>query len=983
MWRQPPHRLVTAANTSSAAIDVNKANDSSHTTPRLIPTRPKTYRSPNVLSTTPVATTVVNSGKSGDKLSTTIERIDASMETEDNTTDSVEPMAAASGEHSKSSLSPQMAPIKTPIVSTNVTLISGLAMKPNPVNTITESIHKTLDYLKKGDDKSVTNEDIRQSLMKRIQLSDNPIDVNIDSESTQSADTTGSKDDKQYEEFCDHSYHKNPNQTTDPMTGKSRTTLYSVDEELTDWRKDEAPLSPIKTSVPPVKSAVSAIRSSLSPHKSSVSLNKSSVTYSKPVNTSSASVSTKPIADKVIELNKKTNNLNTIASKNNQMLNTTKPTKTVDLIVRKVGYLKPTNDTTVGTTGPVKLTSSDLNQIITKQPLKTTNIVTPFIATVPTVPTRSIVNTISTLRPIQPTPQPISAVKTLPIHEWLELFKSGNYTLTIDVQNPMISVMSQKVVNKGEIPGAKNGPTNWILGYKCNYNDCQFVSYQRDTTREHIKKHSSDDPFICDVCTKAFALKDFDSHMSRTHTTNRLIRCRFPDCHYWTGSKEKLMNHYKSQHKNNQHKREEKTKTSDRLAQTKGPIQMPIIFESFKTNANNNISNGLRIRSVKGTDLKSRNVDAFENRYKCHESGCFKSYRTENGLKDHLFKGHNILRSYGCDWLGCDARFNSQREVKIHMDRHSGKLNTMAKLKELMAIGRYVTTVDPQEELISVIFKEKSKKEMGFKCNYNDCKFVNIFRHIMTQHLMTHNNEKTFTCDLCGKAFGLKSYIRRHKLANHSSDGKTIDNKPPALKPKTSEDSLGIQLRPKLAPRKTKRSTNSARYGDTLWKCSAPNCDFKTYNKYYFRRHALLKHQSDKTWKCRRTGCSESFKSNRLLNKHEKEAHKRTRTAAKPQTSDGNASNKSPEKVLRAKRSSQLRHKFRRRSQRVTGQSYSLRRTDLTTDSIEAKKSKKSSPAERYYCPFSGCPKSYAFHQTLDLHIKSHKSRDKYNLRQK
>ena len=127
-------------------------------------------------------------------------------------------------------------------------------------------------------------------------------------------------------------------------------------------------------------------------------------------------------------------------------------------------------------------------------------------------------------------------------------------------------------------------------------------------------------------------------------------------------------------------------------------------------------------------------------------------------------------------------------------------------------------------KLISIVWKCCPK--LGYKCNYNDCKFICITPHLISEHTLSHSMGKAFECDLCHKTYTLKNHLNNHKKLVHN-----INNKCPLLQ------------------------------------CMSPECDYNTRNPYCFRQHERT-HQTDTPFKCSEDGCEKSFKTNISLKQH-------------------------------------------------------------------------------------------------------------------
>jgi uncharacterized Zn-finger protein len=124
--------------------------------------------------------------------------------------------------------------------------------------------------------------------------------------------------------------------------------------------------------------------------------------------------------------------------------------------------------------------------------------------------------------------------------------------------------------------------------------------------------------------------------------------------------------------------------------------------------------------------------------------------------------------------------------------------------------------------------------KLGYKCNYSECKFATIFKHQISQHVLTHLYGKTYECSLCDKKFGLEKYLTQHKKTVHN-----IDNSPMLF-------------------------------------CPYPDCQYRTTYKLGLKIHSIS-HQKEKPFKCIEDGCDKCYKTSVLLTQHKKKCHSKSR----------------------------------------------------------------------------------------------------------
>ncbi|XP_054165959.1 uncharacterized protein LOC128963472 [Oppia nitens] len=416
-------------------------------------------------------------------------------------------------------------------------------------------------------------------------------------------------------------------------------------------------------------------------------------------------------------------------------------------------------------------------------------------------------------------------------------------------------------------------------------------------------------------------------------------------------------------------------------------------------------------------------------------------------MKDHYNRIHRS-DTYECQWPECTAgRFSSRRELKVHVDRHMDKQNTLGKLKSALASGQYTLRPNSSNhnncnKMYSAVIAANSNEKLGFKCKHGDCNFNHIYQYLMRQHYATHytktnnntNNGSQYQCDICGKTFALKIYVRHHQNKYHRKLRQKSKSKP-RLK-NNSDKTIVVQNNRKLRPKTSSRSHRSSAQrplAESQTTTTSANKVTNNNNSNKRKRYSLRtklkpkipatvvsssspKQQSSPkkvdndnggggggySWKCRHNNgnyrCSKTFTSSALLEKHKTEEHMMNSSpvmvsSVPPPPTPALACNwKGCTKRFDSQTELHLHRRSHNRSSRLT---YQLRTDKPLARSrqlslADPKRSPSSSLSTaaavagtlkgRYRCDYEGCNKSYAFKETLYLHSKSHKNNN-YNLR--
>jgi len=85
---------------------------------------------------------------------------------------------------------------------------------------------------------------------------------------------------------------------------------------------------------------------------------------------------------------------------------------------------------------------------------------------------------------------------------------------------------------------------NNLVGFRCNYLDCDYKNHGLESVKEHINRyHMNEKPFICDTCGLGFPGKPGLLSHSRIHKI-RKHKCDFSsDCKFTTHFRNQLRDH--------------------------------------------------------------------------------------------------------------------------------------------------------------------------------------------------------------------------------------------------------------------------------------------------------------------------------------------------------------------------------------------------------------------------------------------------------
>ena len=161
---------------------------------------------------------------------------------------------------------------------------------------------------------------------------------------------------------------------------------------------------------------------------------------------------------------------------------------------------------------------------------------------------------------------------------------------------------------------------------------------------------------------------------------------------------------------------------------------------------------------------------------------CHIKVETEEDMQEHLMSHRMPGRPFSC--LFCEAKFRSNRELGLHILKHTDNLPFMCpvcqkgfKWKQVLKMHMMTHSDEAAQKCHICEFSSKHKSTMvthinrhqgrSFACTEPGCKFKTARKQNLREHSKHHMKETPFHCTLCPKQFSQKKNLTRH-LAGHN-----------------------------------------------------------------------------------------------------------------------------------------------------------------------------------------------------------------------
>ncbi|XP_067635463.1 zinc finger protein 208-like [Eurosta solidaginis] len=276
--------------------------------------------------------------------------------------------------------------------------------------------------------------------------------------------------------------------------------------------------------------------------------------------------------------------------------------------------------------------------------------------------------------------------------------------------------------------------------HKCDFCEMRFV--QAAYLNQHMRTHTGEKPYKCKYCDRCFTTKKLLHKHLRIHMGDNTYRCKFCPLAFRVASELRI---HSTTHK------DEDQEMRERNMKALMEIEAKLKQQTLKR-CKENLEDGKQLKH-QGNELECdicgkcfsqksylrhhKRLHSGEKPYKCDicEKRFARVSYVHTHMRTHIHLGVNIYR---CKF--CPLAFPVASELRLHLTSHKNE--------------------DPEtrERNMTALKEEEAKlKQQILEAKLGGCK-ENLENGKQLKH---QGNE--FECDICGKCFSQKSYLRHHK----------------------------------------------------------------------------------------------------------------------------------------------------------------------------------------------------------------------------